>query len=169
MSWMIVLMSKGGRRPFGMVAGARLPNRDAVRRPVGGDHLSDQILPGHRAPGAGVAGARPVVAHHEVLALRNVDRAERPVVAPARLDVRLVQLLPVDVDVAVLLLPGVARKADQALDEGAAGAALDLGERRGLEDDDVAPLRREEVVTEPAREDAIRVMRLAAEARLGAV
>src|SRR2546423_435532 len=98
-------------------------NRDPVWRPIGKEHLADQVLARDGPPDAGVARGRPVVAHEEIAALRNRDRRLRVVVAPLRTHVWLVQLLPVDVDVAVPLLPPIAGKADKALDEGAAAAA----------------------------------------------
>src|SRR4029077_576740 len=124
--------------------------RDAVRRPVGREDLADQVLARDGAPAARIARLPTVVAHEEVRALVNLPRARRRVVqAPVGLDVRLVQLLAVDVDEPALLLSdGLARQADQALDEGAARAAHVLGGARGVEDDDLAPVRVAEVVDE---------------------
>src|SRR5206468_540499 len=68
---------------------------DSVGRPVDGKDDPDQLVTRDRAPRAGVAGLRAVVAHHEVLPLRDVPRyAEmRAVGEPVlRGDVRLVQL-----------------------------------------------------------------------------
>src|SRR5207249_8880885 len=108
----------------------------------------------HRAPPARVARAVAVVPHHEVLPLRDRHRPLGEVVTALGFYVRLVELLAVDVDVALDLLPGVARKADQALDEDAARAADLRRTRRRVEDDDVAPVRAPEPVAEPAREHA---------------
>src|SRR5689334_2472704 len=80
-------------------AGGDHVQRDPVRRPVGGEDLADQVRAGHGAPAAGVAGLAAVVAHEEVVALRDVPRACGRVVRTAvGLEVRLVQLLAVDVD-----------------------------------------------------------------------
>src|SRR6266496_1797290 len=76
--------------------------RDPVGRPVGGENLADQILARHRSPAARVAGLRAVVAHEEVIALRDVPRVALAV-APVRLDVGLIELLAVDVDGAAAL------------------------------------------------------------------
>src|SRR4051812_25723253 len=51
-----------------------LAEGDPVRRPVDEEHDPDQLVPGHRAPRAGVAGLRAVVAHHEIRPLRDVLR-----------------------------------------------------------------------------------------------
>src|SRR5947209_1115085 len=90
---------------------------DAVQRPVDEEDLADEVRPRHGAPDAGVAGLRPVVAHEEVLPLRHRPGARRLVVAPARLDVRLLELDVVDVDDSVALADLVAGEADQPLDE----------------------------------------------------
>src|SRR3954451_12570651 len=113
-----------------------------VRWPVGREDLPDQVLLGDGAPLARVARRAAVVAHHEVLPGWDLLRVDRPRVATLRPDVRaVVEALAVDVDEAVPLLPRVAREADQALDERAAGAAAGQRERRRLEDDDVEALR----------------------------
>src|SRR2546423_1640532 len=116
-------------------------NRDPGRRPIGKKDLADQVLAGDGPPDARVARRGAVVAHEEVAVLRDRLRRLRVVVAPLGLDVRLVQLLPVDVDEAVSLLPAVAREADQALDEPPAAAAGPLRRGRCLEDDDLPSLR----------------------------
>src|SRR4029079_14839940 len=53
----------------------RLMQRDAVRRPVGGEDLADQVLARHGAPHPRVARGVPVVPHHEVVAGRHLGRA----------------------------------------------------------------------------------------------
>src|SRR3954452_9420208 len=94
-----------------------LTEADAVRRPVHGEDLADQVPARNRAPLARVARLRAVVAHHEVLARRNRPlRVRGARVAAGALDVRLDQLLAVDVDEPVLLLPGLPGQGDQALD-----------------------------------------------------
>src|SRR5207253_11386572 len=139
----------GARRPRGMVANSGISaNRDAARRPARREHLADQVLLRHRPPRPRVAGRAAVVAHHEVVAGLDLDRLDRARVAPARLDVRFVELLAVDVDVARALLPEVSRQADQALDEGPAGAAALPRQRRCLEPDDAAALRAPEAVAD---------------------
>src|SRR5581483_501689 len=159
---------RGGRRADGAGvrggAGGRGPslNRDPRGRPVGRDHLADQVPARDRAPLARVAGAVPVVAHHEVLPLRDLPRRVAERVAPVRLHVRLVELLAVDVDVPVPLLPGLPGQPDQPLHEHAARAADLRRLRRGVEDDDVAALRAPEAVAEAAGEHAVGEARLAA-------
>src|SRR6478672_234133 len=102
----------------------RSPEPDSVRWPVDGEDLADQVAARHRPPLARVARLRAVVAHHEVLALRDRSLGIRGTgVAPVVLYIRLNQLLAVDVDEPVLFLPGLARQGDQPLDERAAGAA----------------------------------------------
>src|SRR5205085_11277692 len=119
-----------------------------------------------------VAGGGAVVPHEEVVAFRD-EPAPALVVAPGGLDVGLVQRLAVDEDVAVPLDDGVAGKPDQALDERPARAAtLRRGQarlRRRVEDDDLAPVRRAEVVDEAVREHPVREAGEAAWAGPGAV
>src|SRR6266545_7258952 len=153
-------------------ASARLLTKaDALRRPVDGEDRPDQVLARDGPPAARIARGGAVVAEHDVLVLRNGLLGERVRVAPLLLDVGLVELLPVDVDVAVLLAPAVAGQADQALDEGvaavcsAAGQAGGLGRRGRLEDDDLASLRVAEVVDEAVRQHAVREAREAAGSR----
>src|SRR5712691_7728390 len=142
-----------GRRPGRIVAEAGPPllDRDPVRRRVRREHLPDQVLLRDRAPAARVARRRPVVAHHEVVILRDHLRGDRAVVASTRLDVRLVQPFAVDVHVPLALLPRVAWEPDHALHERAAGATAERRELRRLEDDDVAASRAPEPVAEAAR------------------
>ena len=64
----------------------------------------------------------------------------------APLDVGLDEALAVDIDEAVPLLPRLAGKGDEPLDERAAGPAALLRGRRSLEDDDVATRRGAEAV-----------------------
>src|SRR5438874_9673103 len=109
MSWMVVLMARGAWRPRAMVANsAKSANRDAARRPVRGEHLADQVALRDGAPGPRVARRAAVVAHHEVAVGRDLDRRDRARVPPARLQVRLVELLAVDEDVASALLEPIA-------------------------------------------------------------
>src|SRR4051812_38044434 len=81
---------------------------------------------------------------------------------PLDLDVRFLQLVEglaagrLDEDVAlVVLLDGLARQPDEALDEGSSGSALHERLRRRLEDDDLAPLRAGDVEADPAGEHAV--------------
>src|SRR4051794_31126851 len=103
-----------------------LVERDSARGPISGEHVPNQVLARDQAPRPGVAGRLSVVAHHQEVALRDprvlvprrqVGEADRAVVAAIGPYVRLVQLLPVDVDEALALLPDLAGQADQALDE----------------------------------------------------
>src|SRR5215204_4931573 len=91
-------------------------NRNPVRRPVRGEDLADQVLPRHRPARARVARLRAVVAHHEVLPGRHLERLRPAGIAPVRLDVRLLEPLAVDEDVAraadVAELDPFAREAD---------------------------------------------------------
>src|SRR5580765_5251371 len=107
---------------------------DAPGWPVDREDGADQVLPRNGAPAARVAGRGAVVAEHQVLVGRDGLLRNRLGVAPIRLDVRLVQLLAVQVDEAVLLAPAVSRECDQALDERlAAGARVSAvaGDLRG--------------------------------------
>src|SRR5581483_9449190 len=128
-SWMTVLVvegagGSGAEAPWRPAHPSRdLQDRDPARGPVDRDHLPDQVGARHRPPHAGVAGAAAVVAHHEVLARRHVPGLVLVRVggAAVRLDVRLVQLLPVDPDEAArVLVDRLARHPDQPLDEDAA-------------------------------------------------
>src|SRR5207244_4564760 len=139
-----------------------LAKGDSIRRPVDREDLADQVLARHRPPLARVARRTAVVAHHEVVALWDAPRRLRARVAAVGLDVRLLQPLAVDVDVAGPLLPAVAGQADQALHERAPGAAFHRRLRRRLEDDDVAAVGALEPVDEAVREHAVREPRLAA-------
>src|SRR5436190_4610464 len=96
---MTLLMTRGPERPSnasgtgpGRTPGGRgSAEPESIGRPVDGEHLADDVLPGHRAPLARVAGLLPVVAHEEVLALRHLPAA-RAGVAPIRLQVGLDEL-----------------------------------------------------------------------------
>src|SRR2546423_15559773 len=130
---------------------------DPARRPVGGEDLADQVLAGTEAPAAGVAGRAAVVSHHQVVVLRDAlvrvprrdfGQGHALVATTVRLDVRLDQLPAVDVDVAVALLPDLARQTDETLDERPLRSALLLCELRCVEDDDLTALRIAEVVDE---------------------
>src|SRR5213080_571925 len=98
------------RPTAGAVPRFRLSETDAIRRPVHGEDLADDVLARHRAPFAGIARLDPVVAHEEVLARRDVPLAVLAV-APARLDIRLDQLLAVDEDDPVALGDRLVREA----------------------------------------------------------
>src|SRR5204863_2070151 len=108
-----------------------------------------------------VAGIAAVVAHHEVLPVGDPDRSDRPPVPPVGADIRLVETATVDVDVAVAFRPRFSGEPDQAFDVDAAEAAPGRGERRRVEDEDVAAPRRSEQEAEPAREHAVGKTRLA--------
>src|SRR5258706_8804137 len=121
--------------------GARLAKTQSGRRPVDEEHLADQVRAWHRAPDPRIARRRPIVAHEEVVALRDLGpRPRRLVVAPVGLDVRLLQLRTVDVHKAVALAHDFARKPDQPLHERSARAAAHLRLRRRLEHDDLTAL-----------------------------
>ena len=134
-----------------------------VGRPVGHEGASDDLALLDRAPVARVVGELAVVAHHEVVAGRDVDRVE---VLLGRGDVRLVQGLAAlacgagaDLHVPVGRLHPVAGHADQPLDVGdardvVAGLRGVAGPVR-VEHDDVAAVRVLEVVQEAHREHAI--------------
>src|SRR5581483_1893321 len=137
-----------------------------VWRPVDEVDRPDQARARNRAPDAGVARVQPVVAHEEVLTLRHARPGVRLVVAQLRIDVRLLEELAVDVDVAVPLRDDVAGQPDQPLDERAADAARVL---RRFEDHDLAAVRAAEAVGEPVRDHAVVERSLAVGAGLGAV
>ena len=114
---------------------------------------------------------RSVVAEEEVMARRDLWPRGGLVVAKRRVDVRLVQLLAVDVDLAGALGHTVARQADQSLHErraAVAGAALRRLRGR-LEDDDLTALRIAEPECEPIGDHAVVVAALTPGARLRAV
>src|SRR6186713_1814272 len=170
---MIVLIGRSARGRSGMIAapcsGSRTPplvNRQTIRGPVGREDLADQVAAGHGSPLSGVARLRAVVAHHEVVAGRDLHGPELLARAPVRLEVRLPQLLAVDEDVPEALLQahldGVAGQPDEPLDERAAGAALHPRSIRRVEDDDLSAAGVAQVVDEPIREYAVGEARLAA-------
>src|SRR4029450_10337495 len=97
---------------------------DAPRRPADREHRGHRFLPRNRAPAARVARRGAVVTEHQILAFRDLLARNRLRIPPIGLDVRLVQLLAVDVDEAVLLAPGLAGQPDDALHEGLAASAL---------------------------------------------
>ena len=57
----------------------RRPEADPHRWPVDEEHLADQVGFWHGPPLAGVAGLRAIVAHEEVLALRDAPLRVRAV------------------------------------------------------------------------------------------
>jgi ATP-dependent Clp protease, protease subunit len=138
---------------YGLVDAVMEPRslEPAGRRPVGEQHGPDEARLGHGSPHAGVAGVHSVVAHEEVPAGRHLPRV-RDRVPQFRIDVRLVERLAVDRDVAVPLRHGVSGEADQPLDERAADPA---GGRGRVEDDDLPTLRAPEAVGEPVGDHAV--------------
>src|SRR5512133_2464799 len=163
-----LLIERGPSGRRGMLAEA-----DSVRRPVGGEDRANQVLARHRAPAPRVARVAAVVAHEEIVAGRHAPGL-LPVgdvaLASLLLDVRLVELLVVDPDEALLVLvEEVARQPDQPLDENAALAAVLLGRRRRLEDNDLAAVRVTEAVDEAVGQHAVGEAGLAARARPSAV
>src|SRR5205823_2866435 len=115
----------------------RLPDRPARRRPVRRDDGPDERGARHRPPRARVARADAVVAHHEVLLRPELRPRARDGVAVQDRQVRLVQLVPVDVEEARLLRDDVAGNADHALQIGAALGALLLRRSRRREHGDL--------------------------------
>src|SRR5262245_30139429 len=115
---MTLLIGGGPAGRAGMVANP-LVERDPARRPVRREHVADQVLLRNESPDAGVAGRLPVVAHHQVHVLRDarvgvprrdVGQPHCPVVPAVGFDVRLVQLLAVDVNEALPLFPHLPRQ-----------------------------------------------------------
>src|SRR3954447_7676520 len=167
-SWMTLLMERGAGRPTARVPNgraARLLEADPVGRPVDEEDDADQLVAGHPAPAAGVAGLGTVVAHHEVRARR--DRLGLSVMLAVResalgWDVRLFQLhefgragfLDRD-ETLVVLVHGVAGQTDHTFHERAPFAALVFDPLGRVEDDDVAAGRRSEVEADAAREHAV--------------
>src|SRR4029077_9093936 len=103
------------RRPVRDLEGA-----DAVGWPVGGKGLADDPFLGDGSPEAAVVTCATVVAHHEVVVGRDLDRLRHVAGggAAAGDDVRLVGLLDaVDDGVAILDRERVARPGDDPLDE----------------------------------------------------
>src|SRR4051794_1376752 len=153
-----------------------LLERDPVGRPVDEEDDSDQLLARYRAPGAGVARLRAVVAHHEVTVRRDrPGLSEMLAVGKSALGREIVLfelhergragLLDQD-EALVVLVHRLPREADDALHERAAFAALESGLTRSVEDHDVAARRRAEVETDTAREDAVARVAEAAGIRL---
>src|SRR5580765_1079512 len=163
-----LLIERGPSGRRGMLA-----ERDSVRRPVGREHGPDQVLARHGTPAPRVARVAAVVAHEEVLPDRHAPAllaVGGVAVAPLLLDVRLVQLLVVDQDEALLVLVDeVARQADQPFDEDAALPALLLRRGRGLEDHDLAAVGVAEPVDEAVGQHPVGEARLATDARPRAV
>ena len=143
-------------------------------RPVRGEGLADHRVLRDRAPLAAVRALAPVVAHHVVVALGDLDLLGQ--VAEPALGVeareRLVLALPVEVDGAVDDLQAVAAHGDHALDEvrvraaarraraGRVGRVLDaagvgVGAGRRLEHDDVAAVGVAEAEAHAVHEHAL--------------
>src|SRR4249919_401540 len=80
-------------------ADSALAERNPLGRPVGHEDLADDVPGRNRAPDTRVARLRAIVAHDEVVAERYAVRLGGTDVAAVLLDVRLVEPLPVDVDV----------------------------------------------------------------------
>ena len=152
--------------PSGGPAGAGLVQEARVgERPVRDLGLPDDVVLGQEPdpslPLVRVAGAGPVVAQHEQLALRH----HRPGLALAAVVVedRPVDRVRLAVDDRGAVLGAhldlVAGQPDHALDErdvaAAALAALARGGGGRVEDDDVAALDVAEVVDEPVGDDAV--------------
>src|SRR6185312_933874 len=117
--------SKPSSRRPGRAGLRRLPleGADAARGPVGEERDPDEPFIGDGAPETAVVRETTVVAHHEVMTGRNLDR--RPEIAgtvhPAGVDVAILLLDPVAVDVAILDEDHVTRSRHDALDEGLGG------------------------------------------------
>src|SRR5439155_8623903 len=124
------------------------------KRPVDSEHLADHEVAGHGPPAPGIARGLAIVAHHEVTVRRDLPRWIRLKIAPVFLDVGLVQLLAVDVDVAVELAPHVSGQADDSFDENPADAARFLGAFRRRDDDEITP-----AVAEKGEDDEAVLMR----------
>src|SRR5687767_5787633 len=103
----------GPRQALRDASATALSEADAPRRPVNREHRPHQVLAWNGAPATGVARGRAVVAEHDVGALGHRLLGDRAPVPSRVLDVRLVQLLVVDVDVTVLLAPALPRQSDQ--------------------------------------------------------
>src|ERR1700744_4294469 len=84
--------------------------------PVNEGGLAVDELAIHRTEIAAVAGDGTVVAHHEVIALRDHDLRHGATIAIAPGHVRLFDALAVHVDPAIVDAQGVAGKRDDALD-----------------------------------------------------
>src|SRR5690606_22417465 len=111
-------------------------------RPVGDPGFPDHAVDVDRTEGPRVLAVVAIVTEHEDRPLGHGDRlAVLVAVAPRlfALQVRLVELLAVDVDAAVSCLDRLSGQTDDALDVGLVGT----GHRR-VEDDDVSTLRRAE-------------------------
>src|ERR671930_71514 len=147
-----------------------LPNRDAVRRPVGDRGGPDEARALHGPPVARVAGGPAIVAHDEVLARLELRPPAGAVVTPLRGYVLVGQALAVDEHGAVALGHLLAGKRDHALDEGErAGLAAARCAGWSVEDRDLAAARAAKAVDDPERDDSVGVVGQAAAARPGAV
>src|SRR3954452_25031738 len=96
-----------------------LERADAVRRPVREEGLPDDPSLGDRSPVAAIVAFPTVVPHHKKVPRRNGDLTGLVADGTARIraNVRLVQLLAVDIGAAPDDLEPVAREPDYALDE----------------------------------------------------
>src|ERR687888_491189 len=130
-----------------------LPDRDAVRRPVGDRGGPDEARALHGPPVAGVAGGPAIVAHDEVLARLELRPPAGAVVTPLRGHVLLGQALAVDEHGAVALGHLLAGKPDHALDEGErAGLAAARCAGWSVEDGDLAAARAAKAVDDQERD-----------------
>src|SRR5918999_3335368 len=104
-------------------AAENLAEADPLRRPVDCENLADDVLARNRAPDPTVARLAAIVAHHEVLTVRDGAPREGVVVPLSLVEVRLLERLPVDHDDAVAKRDLLSGHPDEALDERAAGPA----------------------------------------------
>src|SRR5436190_6304738 len=128
-----VAHKKGPRRADGMLA-----NVDPPGSALDFEDPADQVLTRDEAPEPRVAGRGAVVPEEEEPVRRDPPAGKALVVAPTRVDVRLIELTPVDVDEARPLGPPLAGEPDQPLDECPARPALQPRERGRAKDVDVA-------------------------------
>ena len=152
-------------------SGRRASGRTAAGRPVREHHRADQVAARHGSPDAGVARVDPVVAEHEVVARRNAWPPVGFVTSKRRIDVGLDETVAIDVDGPVALRDELARKPDDALDEGRTTVTepTSLGCLGSFEDDDLSPLRVTEPVRKPVGDHAVAESALAELGRLRAV
>src|SRR6516225_9300186 len=122
-----------------------------IDRPVGKNGASVNVLARDSAKNSGVVGADAMIAHHEVAAPRNCGSGVIADVRILRRNIRLGNLLPIDVDDAATNLDLLSRQGDDTFDKR-------LGAVQGIpEHYNIAAIDRLKAINEFIDEDALLV------------